>query len=458
MQWKMTANSFNQIRFEELSESVRNVYFLDKRQIFDGISSNVGWYGTILLFYKLFGFNLFLAKFYKLFLLVISLLSLDQIFKYFKIKYYWFLLLIFSLSPTLLFFNTLAAGFGIDLLLFPIAVYLLIIWRQLKKTVTKYFLVFLIWFFIMFSSMSYGTFLAYLPLLGLLFFYFLYTQSSNWKEKLAQIIISISGFFLPLLLALNYLNQPKLLIFDPSNNSGIFRGGGVGEKVTSIQILFSHLKLSLSIFYQDLFISGQSYYYEPLRVELSHRIFPLIILILIICSIFIFLTIKKSRILLASGYLLILVGILVGGFSDWFPGIRRMTPVMMGFFLMIIGMWQAVPLMLNKKLMNKVIGVTIVSCLGLIILHHLKVYPENLAGLTQDSKHQAGKCFHLLDKNSNQSINYYASQTIEGKIIEVDDECRLHELYPAIMGACEWNGLDCQEIKFSQEKEFKKPI
>ncbi len=68
-----TFSSTSQIRFEEVAESVRNVFWLQNQSIYDGISSNVGWYGTLLIIYKIFGFSLFTAKFYRLFLFIVSI-------------------------------------------------------------------------------------------------------------------------------------------------------------------------------------------------------------------------------------------------------------------------------------------------------------------------------------------------------------------------------------------------
>lgn len=458
LQFLMTQNSLNQVRFEELSESVRNVYFLDQRQIFDGISSNVGWYGTVLLLYKIFGFNLFLVKFYKLIFFLLSLISLDQILKSFLVRFRFLPILIFGLSPTIVFFNVLEAGFGIDLLYLPIIFSLLLIWKSSKKINLQLVLSFLIWFLVMIASMSYGTFLVYLPFLGLYYLYGLYQQKNDLKNKLSHLCLASAGFLFPFLLVLNYLKDPAKLIYDPSNGSGIFRGGGVGEKVTSLEIFVNHLKLSLNTFYQDLFVSGQSYYYEPLRVELSHKIFPLIIFILVICSFYIVFKEKKSRLIIANGYLLIALGISVGGISDWFPGIRRMTPVMMGCFIVIVGMWSVWPKLIIQGWLDKVLALILIFSLGLIVLHHIKVYPDNIAGLKRDSQHKANDCFHLDGKNPNQSIEYYVDQVIAGEVVEVEDECRLHELYPVIAGACKWNNLNCQDIIFNQDKEFKKPM
>jgi len=66
VQYWVSAASMHQIRYEELAESVRNVFWLSHRLVYDGASSNVGWYGTLPILYKFFGFSLYSAKFVRL--------------------------------------------------------------------------------------------------------------------------------------------------------------------------------------------------------------------------------------------------------------------------------------------------------------------------------------------------------------------------------------------------------
>ncbi len=66
VQLVFTLHSRSQLRYEELAESVRNVLWLEHRTIYDGVSSNVGWYGTLLIVYKIFGFPLHAVKFVRL--------------------------------------------------------------------------------------------------------------------------------------------------------------------------------------------------------------------------------------------------------------------------------------------------------------------------------------------------------------------------------------------------------
>ena len=121
-----TLSSTSQIRYEELAESVRNVFWLQHRLIYDGISSNVGWYGTLLVIYNLFGFSLNTAKFFRLAIHSVSLLFLALLLRqYLGTKRAWLPLLAIGLSPTIIFFNSLQTSFGIDCDYLIISIYIL---------------------------------------------------------------------------------------------------------------------------------------------------------------------------------------------------------------------------------------------------------------------------------------------------------------------------------------------
>ena len=458
LQATMTFYSTNQIRFEELSEAVRNVYFLQKHQIYDGISSNVGWYGSLLVIYNLFGFNLYTAKILKLILHLLSITSLAIILKkYLKIKHAWVLLLLFGLSPTLIYFNTLQTSYGIDMQVFPIVILLLFIWKNTKNIFARSALAFVSWFLIMLASISYGTSLAYWPIWGIFFLWELKKSTLSLLKKIIQVSVATAGFFLPIVVALLYLKYPAQLLYDPQVESGIFQGGGMGESINSFSVLITHLKLSISTSLTDIFVSGKSYYYELLRVEFSHRIFPWIVSGLLGVSILVFYRYPKSKLIISTGFLLILVGTILGGISDWFPGIRRMTPVLIGFNVILIGIWKILPQMLKDKTWIKKIGFFTLISIGLMIVYRLKIFPQNIQGLKLDSKNKAGKCFHLSNKTPRESLEFFVSQAQKNKPINVPDDCRLHELYPAIAGSCQWNHLNCGEIIFAGDEKFKKP-
>ena len=52
--WQINT-AWDRLFYEDLGESIRNVYWLEHREIYDGVSSNVGWYGLLLIVYKILG-------------------------------------------------------------------------------------------------------------------------------------------------------------------------------------------------------------------------------------------------------------------------------------------------------------------------------------------------------------------------------------------------------------------
>src|SRR3990167_8315260 len=166
----LTLRSMNQIRFEELMESVTSVYWFAHRSVFYGAYTNVGWYAILLFIYKLFGFTLFTAKYYRLILHLVALFSLAALLrKYLGEKKALIPLIVIALSPTVLFFNTLQATFGTDLQYFPILLY----WVDrftFKKTLMEGAKQFFAGAFAMIALMSYPTFVYFLPVLFLFYF------------------------------------------------------------------------------------------------------------------------------------------------------------------------------------------------------------------------------------------------------------------------------------------------
>jgi len=65
--------AWNRFQYEELAESVRNPFWLVHHSIYDGISSNIGWYGLMAAYYKIFGFELAGAKVVRFLILAIAL-------------------------------------------------------------------------------------------------------------------------------------------------------------------------------------------------------------------------------------------------------------------------------------------------------------------------------------------------------------------------------------------------
>ena len=68
--------AWDRLFYEEIAESIRNVYWLEQYEIYDGVSSNIGWYSLLLLVYNVFSFSLHTAKVVRLALYALAIFSL----------------------------------------------------------------------------------------------------------------------------------------------------------------------------------------------------------------------------------------------------------------------------------------------------------------------------------------------------------------------------------------------
>jgi hypothetical protein len=466
----MTGFSLEQIRHEELSESVRNVYWLKHRQIYDGISSNVGWYGSLLIIYELFGFSIHTAKAFRLVLHVGSVSSLGVILYFFlKIRSAWLLVLLYALSPTLLFFNTLQTSYGIDLQLTPIIACLLFIFTRVKKYWLKAIGLFATSALVMLAAMSYATSLAYIPILTVVLIVLLWQMAELTLSKKLQLLAwIIAGFILPLALALFWLKRPELLIYDPQVGSGIFRGGGISNQASSPLTVLKYIKAGSKISLYDLFISPSSYYYELLRSDFSHFLLHIDLVALIVIALILIRqkSLFKIRLAILTGGSLIFIGLLVGSVSNWLPGIRRSTPGLVGLFIVMASVWKGSLLLAKSQLVwQRVVSYVGLSAVCIPLIFWVRFFPQNLQGLKFPSPNQADACFHLAGQWPSQSLNNYLNQLQEVRpqpepVIISNAKiknCRLHELYPLLKGACAWNNLNCADFVFAPSHEFKQP-
>ncbi|MFO0985656.1 MAG: hypothetical protein U1E76_28625, partial [Planctomycetota bacterium] len=155
------SQSLFQIRAEELAESVRDVFWLRHRLVYDG-NSNVGWYAILLLVYETVGFTLHTAKWVRLCLQALALVCAWRVLRRFLSPLGAAVPLItFALSPTALYFHTLQTPFGTDLSFFPICAWLALCAHERRHLVLQASL----WLVAMIACLSYPTFLFYLPAL-----------------------------------------------------------------------------------------------------------------------------------------------------------------------------------------------------------------------------------------------------------------------------------------------------
>ena len=253
--WTLT--SAHQIRMEELAESVRNVYWLEYGRIYDGISSNVGWYATEMLTYRLFGFEIYAAKGLRLALHALCLICAALL------LHRWVgsagavpVLLALGLSPTLLHFNTMQTSYGTDLQYAPICLLLLLSVRfqprpaDLARGVMG-------WALCCWACMSYPAFLFYMPALVLLHLWRWRGAASRLHRKWqgGHLAAGVAGLLLPLVVTLLLVEHPGTLIHDPLTGAGLFRGGG--KLTADAGLVMGALGATL----RDLLWQGDSYYF-----------------------------------------------------------------------------------------------------------------------------------------------------------------------------------------------------
>ena len=443
LQLVYTTNSTNQIRYEELAESVRNVWWLQNGTIYDGVSSNVGWYGTLLLVYKFFGFSIFTAKYFRLVLSLISLICLAAVLKkYLGEKKAIIPLLAIGISPTLLFFNTLQSSFGTDLQYIPICIFLIL--QNFQKNFSSLLRQALLGATIMVAWMSYPTFVFYIPVLGIL--YLRQIKSLSMHRKTKNIVITTISFVTPFVLVLLALKDRQLLFFDEKTKSGIFRGAG--NFTFNINTFIENFGHTIA----DVTSKPNSYYYEVVQGDFS-LIIPLLSLISILTlSIYLIAKSKNFRFVLALSWTVLLLNLMVANFtsdpSGQF-GIRRETASLAAIYsiFVIVWLWVLKHSFKNSQIKNLLIGILL-----LVPLHHVIVYPINLGSLGNPSPYKYSHIFSQFgtpDKSLNPLVNIAKTQDLKLSCTDSSGKsayCRYVEAYAAVAGYCSWNNIDCHQI------------
>ncbi|MDA1079252.1 MAG: hypothetical protein O2840_01015 [bacterium] len=440
------------ITHEELAESVRNVWWLHNNNIYDGISSNVGWYMSVLAAYNLFGFSLFMGKAVKLVIFAMGLTcAFDLSLKYVGRKFAWVPLILFGLSPSLLYFNTLQTSFAIDVPFFFISVWLL----ERFSTSNRVIILLLFGFVLTLASLSYPAFILYLPVLGILFVHSILT----YKSKRIAIATLTLGLLLPVLFLLLYLKEPSRLLFDPQVNSGVFRGGGTFPDNWSEAA--SNIRSGAHILYTDLFVVPQSYYFDAARSEFSHWMtrFSVYLVFILACVHIIKSLLQKNYFKLyipVLAFFSLLVGGILANLSNWFPGLRRATILLIAFYVLIAWLFR----LLQRKELGHISAIALIGASLIIILHHLKVIPPSLAALSVANKNSELACFNISGAYPAESLEMLRAQmqlggTLDLSLVPNANDCRLAEIYTAIASDCYWNERDCKLILWHDEKSNK---
>lgn len=443
-QYTETRMSMDQIRYEELAESVRNVWWLDHHTMYDGVSSNIGWYGTLLACYKVFGFDIHTAKYVRLFLSVVCCISLAVLLcRFLGPRYAWIALLTIGLSPTLLYLNTMQAGYGIDLEYAPLCLLLALSIRP-DTSLRSLLSTFSLWLVATIASMSYPTFLPYVPFLACISFMRIKDSPRLPATITVHSLIAVGGVCLPFAAALAYLKDFGLLINDPVTGAGLFRGGG--GLVWSETVYLN----SLTALFNDLFVHGGSYHFELAHVELPYFFAdPPVVLLLAAIGI----AVGKERQLRGMLVLAGCLGILDLTFPDFskgLPGIRRNTAVLVSFYAIFVLFLKYLAAE-GRYRTTKICGV--IACLCLLG-HHAAAYYANLTEPRWLSPESSRFWFNVKG-SPRASLQFWLRAAEEcGPRVELvarDSNgrpmpCRYPEIYAALAGYWRWNKLEGRPI------------
>lgn len=448
LQFKFTQNSLVQIRYEELGESVRDVYWFSQRLVYDNISTDVGFFAQLFIFYEIFGFSIFAAKWFRLTLSLISVICATYLtLKYIGPKYGWMPLVAYFLSPTLVYFVTIQSEYGLDLQYLPI--FLFLIDRvSLVKSKWQLFWVFILFALLMLNWMGYPIFLFYLPTIFTVFL--MITRRIVKKDRIRAIFVATIAFLVPLVFMFVYTKNRLEMIYDPNLGGGLFRGGGKLE----IGSVLGNIKALLT----DLFVRGNSYYFEVKKTDFSD-FYPIATIFLVcVVTYLIWSRERKRRIILVSIFSLLvfnfLVSVLTLDVSE--PGLRRFTGVLASFYLLfaLSCYWLS-----RQKIKNTVISWGFLIILALIPLHHLLVYRQNLEAIKLPSAWGTQPWFSSFgtpDKSLKIFVDEVQKSDLKLSCLDGNDlyieGCRYGEIYAAIAGSCLWNNLNCHQILAYDEK------
>ncbi len=443
--------STNQVRYEELNESVRNVLWLKNHLVYDGGASNVGWYSIVLTLNNLFGFSLFTGKIFRVLLQFVSIFALAALLsKFIKKSIAWIPLATLALSPSTIYLNTILHEYGLDLQYLPICLYL-VFTIPFKKSLISYSLQITLWSLTMFAWLSYPTFIFYIPIIGFMYIFRLKKEVHIIKDIIVNILISLTSFLTPLIIASFYISNRSLLLYDSTIKTGIFRGGGV------FSLNNNYFLTNLYGIISDLFIQGKSYYFELPQPEFS-LLFPIITVILSIVLGLLIIKDKKLRIPAILCFVLIIVVLTINGFTSdpsGLYGMRRNTPLFVGIYGLFLISWYVIS---QKKWKNKFLQSAFFIIFMFPLIHNIVVFPTNYASLKNNSRYK-----YLIggeEKLSPQlSLDKLVNQAKSHNIyIECQNgPCRPILLASLIMANCGWNKLNCFPL-FGKNKQTNKFI
>lgn len=439
--------AMNHIHSEELAESARNVYWLQHGLIYDGGSTNIGWYATLLFAYHLFGYGLFAAKFVRLCLHVIALYCAAELLRRcMGVKRGVVPLIALGLSPCLLYFNSFQTSNGMDLDYFVICGLLAASVRLGPANALELGKTFLAWLVAMFAAMTYPVFLFYLPGLAMVFAARFWNSEKTVSRAALALhgASAVAGLALPLLAAL-FLPSAQILIHDPATGSGLFRGGGKAG------FDFATLEASIVIVLRDLFVRGGSYYFRLASPDFSGVLAMASVMFAVATSFYLGVMKKKYRPALAACLCLFLFNLIVPNTSvSGLPGLRRCTGILAAGYVAFAVAWD---FWSGPDFRGGLLRLgALLLCLLLPASNALKI-GDVLKDAGQSGSDPAQEWF-AAHGNPAQSLAWFNSELEQGRLVLASRDaqgraqpCEYWSIYSALAGYRLWNGLTNIDIK-----------
>lgn len=437
-----TLQTLDQIRYEEMAESIRNVYWLKSGKIYDYVSHNIGMYWVLLQWYKLVGFSLFAGKWFFMVVALVSNFALAGLLK--KVAgYRWVIvpLLTILLSPARIYFTAMQALYGIDLLYLPILLFLLVMIPSRNKLVSHICNI-AFWLLLVITTFSYSVFMFYLPVLLVLYGLMLMKK----RLGLEHIGSAAVGLLLGLVPLWEMIKKYDLFAFYTHMLSNM--------QTTSYSPTLEGIASNIKTLIIDFFAKGSSYNYELVGVDFSY-LFPILTLIGLLVLIPRMWQEKQNK-----NILLLLLGVVVfnlyvvviNNAPTSSPGMRRLTPLLFSIYALYTMAWITLPKLKNITENSKKL---IMATLLILPLHHVIVLPQNLVSATNGSAYEYKYWFSEKDNQSPQAavdehVNniqsediYLTCDSFEGQATK---RCRYPEVYAAIKLQCEISGLKCGRV------------
>jgi hypothetical protein len=433
-----TIDGLERLGYEELAEGIRNPFWLDHRLVYDGVSSNVGWYGLLLLVYKVAGFSAYTAKYVRLGLHALFLVCSAVLLKrWLGLPRAFLPVVAVGLSPTVLYFNNLETSHGTDIQLSAVVLFLIASTaeRPPRGHVRRALLAAAAGALAMLACLMCPSFLVYVPLL--LIGHLWIARRSDAQARVANdVTLMTAGFCAPFAVAVLFVRNRAALLFDvASGGAGVFRGGGGALSSDPADIT-----RAVGAVLHDLFMRGNSYYFNLPHTEFSGLPGVVAAWGILAAALVIAWNWKASRVPLALAGALCLLSITVPALSRHLPGLRRSTGFIAGSYVILACVWAA-PVPAGLRALAVWAGK--IACL-LLLVHHIAVFMPNARFLQTSALQVDDPWFHRFGSPS-ESITIWARDfVLQEKPLTCQsrqEKCRFAEIYAAVSGYLRWNGL-----------------